>query len=137
MNLAHRVTLTLVLTASAWQVLAASDYFWNCTIPEGIKYADATQCDKGDSAVKVMKSSAADPIATPTVQAAAQPISKEDRLVTGVCPANRDYCAQPNYGVSDGSPRSQATPYSCAGESVSSSGVSQSAVPNKISQKRC
>ena len=100
--------IALVVATTAWSANAATDYFWNCTTADGIKYADATRCDNGDVAVKVMKGSRAVPSAqTPMVQK----ILGNDTAVhtnTGVCPSNPNVCEQPNYGVSDGSPRDQA-----------------------------
>lgn len=106
MNLARRVAFALILTSTAWPALAA-DYFWNCTTPDGIKYADATQCDKGDTAVKVMKGGQAAPAPTPPVQAA-RTETTPDELNHGVCPSNPADCTRPNYGVADTSPRAQA-----------------------------
>ncbi len=99
MNLARPITLALLLSATAWPAFAAADFFWNCTTPDGIKYADASKCDKGDAAVKVMKGN--------------KPAANDDGerpvgLNTGVCPANPAYCTQANYGVTEGSPRTQA-----------------------------
>ena len=36
----------------------AADFYWSCTTAVGARYVDATQCDKGDVAVKVMKQGA-------------------------------------------------------------------------------
>jgi hypothetical protein len=101
MNLARQIAFTLMLATTAWPTFAATDHFWNCTTPDGIKYADASRCDKGDTAVKVMKGSDAATARTPHEE-------KLESLNTGVCPANPGYCTRPNYGVTEGSPRAQA-----------------------------
>ena len=106
MNIARSVAIALVLAATAWPAFAA-DYFWNCTTPDGIKYADASQCDKGDIAVKVMKGNNPAPAQTGLVQST-QSEERVAGLSTGVCPANPDYCMRPDYGVTEGSPRAQA-----------------------------
>lgn len=106
MNLARSVVIALILTATAWPAFAA-DYFWNCTTPDGIKYADASQCDKGDTAVKVMKGNNAAPAQAALVQST-QSEERVEGLNTGVCPTNPGYCTWPNYGVTEGSPRAQA-----------------------------
>ena len=108
MKLARRVAFTLVLATTAWPAFAATDYFWNCTTPDGIKYADASQCDKGDTAVKVTKGRPAASAQTPMVQSAEQTEPRPDGLNAGVCPANPNYCTRPNFGVTEGSPRTQA-----------------------------
>ena len=107
MNLARRAALVLVLTAAAWPAFAA-DYFWNCTTPDGIKYADATKCDKGDNAAKVLKGTNAKTSGAPMVMAAQETIFMPDNHATGVCPTNPDYCSQPDYGITEGEPRAQA-----------------------------
>ena len=114
MNLAPRLATHLVfallLGATTWPAFAAADFFWNCATPDGIKYADASKCDKGDTAVKMMKGNNPGASAqTGFVQAAAgdggeRPVG----INTGVCPTNPDYCTRSNYGVTEGSPRSQA-----------------------------
>lgn len=106
MTIARRAALTLILVTAAWPVFAA-DYFWNCTTPDGIKYADASKCDKGDSAVKVMKGSNASSAQTSMVQAT-QDGERIEGLNPGACPINPGYCTRPNYGVTDGTPRAQA-----------------------------
>lgn len=110
-RLASRIALALLLCTPAWPTFAAADFFWNCTTPDGIKYADASKCDKGDTAVKVMKGNnhPAASVQTARVQAAdgadgEQPLG----INTGVCPTNPAYCTQPNYGVTGGSARTQA-----------------------------
>lgn len=108
MNLARHVVFALVLAAAAWPTFAATDYFWNCTTADGIKYADATQCDKGDTAVRVMKGSPSSPAQPPAVPAAALVPGQSDDPSTRVCPADPSYCTQPNQGVVNGSPREQA-----------------------------
>ena len=109
MTLACRAALVLILAAWVWPTHAATDHFWNCTTPQGIKYADASQCDKGDAAVKMFKDkrqTAA--MQTPMVQAAQQDDALPDLPATGVCPANPAYCTRPDYGVTEGPPRAQA-----------------------------
>lgn len=110
MNLARPIALALLLLTTAWPAFAAADYFWNCTTPDGIKYADASRCDKGDTAVKVMKGkNTAASAQTPMVQASASDDGERPvGLNTGVCPADPAYCTRPNYGATEGSPRSQA-----------------------------
>ncbi len=105
MKLGHRIAFALVLTATACPTLAAADYFWNCTKPDGTKYADATQCDKGDTAVKVIKGDCTVPVQTSMVQAEATPGSNLD---PGVCPSNTVYCTRADFGMTDASPRMQA-----------------------------
>jgi len=108
MNLACRVTFALVFATTAWPALA-TDYFWNCTKPDGIKYADASQCDKGDTAVKVMKGSQAVPGTTPSVQTTPADTRPDGgNPDAGICPANPANCQRPDYGVTEGSPRTQA-----------------------------
>ena len=109
MNPARRVTLALVLSASTWPAVAATAYFWNCTKPDGTKYGEASQCDKGDSAVKVMKNERVAVAGMGQMVLAAQRTDAVlDTPTTGVCPTNPAYCARPDYGVTDGSPRAQA-----------------------------
>ena len=107
MNLARLVAFALVLACAAWPALASTDHFWNCTTPNGIKYADASRCDKGDAAVKVMKGKHSGSTQTALVQAT-QAEERMEGLNTGVCPMNPGYCTRPNYGVTEGSPRAQA-----------------------------
>jgi hypothetical protein len=107
MNLARHVAFALVLATAAWPTFAAKDHFWNCTTADGIKYADASKCDKGDAAVKVMKGNHSGSTQTAMVQAT-QAEEKVEGLNTGVCPTNPAYCTRPNYGVTEGSPRTQA-----------------------------
>lgn len=106
MNLARRAAFALAFLTSAWPTFAA-DYFWNCTTPDGIKYADASKCDRGDAAVRMMKGNNAAPAQTPMVQAA-EGDEKLEGLHTGACPVNPGYCTRPNYGVTEGSSRTQA-----------------------------
>lgn len=110
MTLAPRLALALLLSATTWPAFAAADFFWNCTTPDGIKYADASKCDKGDTAVKMMKGNKPSASAqTSLVQAAAGDDGETStRFNTGVCPTNPAYCTRPNYGVTEGSPRTQA-----------------------------
>lgn len=107
MHLARHVAFALVLATATWPTFAATDYFWNCTTADGIKYADASKCDKGDAAVKVMKGDHSGSTQTALIQAM-QTAEKVEDLNTGVCPTNPAYCARPNYGVTEGSPRTQA-----------------------------
>jgi hypothetical protein len=107
MKIARRAAIALLLLTAAWPSVAA-DYFWNCTTPDGIKYADASKCDKGDSAVKVMKSDH-----STTAQSAMVPASSDNETpngthTAGACPADPAYCKRPQYGVTEGSPRTQA-----------------------------
>lgn len=109
--LAPRLALALLLCAPAWPAFAAADFFWNCTTPDGIKYADASQCDKGDTAVKVMKGNhnpAASAQTTQVQAAASADVQLPQGMNTGVCPSNPAYCTRPDYGVTGGSPRTQA-----------------------------
>lgn len=110
MNLALRLASTLLLTATTWPAFAAADFFWNCTTPDGIKYADASKCDKGDTSVKVMKGKKSAALTqTVLVQATAgDDVESPMRLNTGVCPTNPAYCKRPDYGVTEGLPRTQA-----------------------------
>lgn len=111
MNLSRSSALALLLMcAAAAPAFAAADFFWNCTTPDGIKYADASKCDKGDTAVKVSKTQSSAPTASSAlVRSAAQ--DEGERPVgmhTGACPTNPAYCTLPNYGVTEGTPRAQA-----------------------------
>ncbi len=110
MNLALRLAFTLLLSAITWPAFAATDFFWNCTTPGGIKYADASKCDKGDTAVKVMKGTKSPASAqTSFVQVAAGDDGERPMGInTGVCPTNPAYCKRPDYGVTEGSLRTQA-----------------------------
>lgn len=96
MTIARRAAFALILVTTTWPAFAA-DYFWNCTTPDGIKYADASKCDKGDSAVKVLKGSNASSAQTSMVQAT-QDGERIEGLNPGACPTNPGYCTQPNYG---------------------------------------
>ena len=107
MNLARHIAFALVLATAALPTFAATDYFWNCTTADGIKYADASKCDKGDAAVKVMKGNHSGSTQTALVQAT-QTEETVEGLNTGVCPTNPAYCTRLNYGVTEGSPRTQA-----------------------------
>lgn len=109
-RLATHLVFALLLGATTWPAFSATDFFWNCTTPDGIKYADATRCDKGDTAVKVMKGNNPGASAQTTlVQAAAGDDGERGiGINTGVCPANLAYCKRPDYGVTEGSPRTQA-----------------------------
>lgn len=107
MNLARCAAIALVLTAAAWPAFAA-DYFWNCTTPDGIRYADANKCDKGDTAVKMVKGNSTKPNPGQMVQPAQADAATPVSHATGVCPTNPDYCTLPDYGVTDGTPRDQA-----------------------------
>ena len=109
-RLAARLVFALLLFVTTWPAFAAADFFWNCTTPYGIKYADATKCDKGDTAVKVMKDiKPAASAQTSFVQVAARDDGERPvAMNTGVCPANLAYCKRPDYGVTEGSPRTQA-----------------------------
>jgi hypothetical protein len=104
------LALLLLVCAAASPAFAAADFFWNCTTPDGIKYADASKCDKGDTAVKVLKGQGA---AATASSALVRTASEDDGerpvgLHTGVCPSNAAYCSLPNYGVTEGTPRTQA-----------------------------
>ena len=107
MTLARRATLTWILAACTWPAAAATDYFWNCTTPDGIKYADANKCDKGDTAVRVMKSGDTASAQSALVQSTPTE-EKLEGLNPGACPINPGYCTRPNYGVTEGSARAQA-----------------------------
>ena len=102
MNFARHAAITLVLFAAACPVLAA-DHFWNCTKPDGTKYADATQCDKGDSAVKVFKAGS-DPAAAATGATPTPALvpAMADSRDTAVCPANTAYCTRASELSNDG-----------------------------------
>ena len=99
MNPVRSIALALILSASIWPVVAATDYFWSCTKPDGTKYADASKCDKGDTAVKMMKGD----------QLTAQPLGvMQHGFSPDVCPVNPAYCSQPEFGAKETSPRAQA-----------------------------
>jgi hypothetical protein len=107
MNFVCRATVALVLTTAAWPTFAA-DYFWNCTTPDGIKYADASKCDKGDAAVKMMKGDNAKPGLSVVAQPAQPADAMSEKVDVGVCPEDPGYCSQPNFGIAEGAPRAQA-----------------------------
>ena len=110
-RLASHLALALLLCAPTWPAFAAADFFWNCTTPDGIKYADASKCDKGDTAVKMMKGNnhPAASVQTARVQAATSADGEQPLGInTGVCPTNPAYCTRSDYGVSEGSARTQA-----------------------------
>ena len=108
MNIALRLALALLICGTTWPAFAAADFFWNCTTPDGIKYADATKCDKGDTAVKTMKGETAKPGLPNMVQSSPQDNTNSDGFSTDVCPADPAYCSQPHYGITEGAPRAQA-----------------------------
>ena len=92
----HQRVVCVLFLAAIGGAASAKDFYWNCTTADGLKYADASQCDKGDAGVKVVKGTlptrANDPLAAPAPG----------------CPAVPAYCAQPDYGVADTSARAQA-----------------------------
>ncbi len=115
MNPAYRVILTLVLAAGTWPAGAATDYFWNCTQPNGIKYADATRCDKGDTSAKMMKGQSGFAAGQAQMVQMVRGVQMDQQLEalpdgtnSRVCPTNRAYCALPDNGATEGSPRAQA-----------------------------
>ncbi len=80
----------------------AKDFYWNCTAADGIKYADANQCDKGDTGVRVMKGGlAAD-------GQGGNPAAGSVTVARNACQAVPAYCALPDYGVADATARTQA-----------------------------
>lgn len=83
MNHPARSLCALILATTAWPTMAA-DFYWNCTTPAGIEYADANKCDKGDAGVKVMRG---EPPA---------------------CKPMPAYCASFDYGVIESTARAQA-----------------------------
>lgn len=101
MGFNQRLVCALFFAAIAGSA-AAKDFYWNCTTADGIKYADATQCDKGDTGVRVMKGGlAADGTGgNPGVGSVA--------VTRNACQAVPTYCAQADYGVADASSRAQA-----------------------------
>lgn len=110
-RLASRFALALLLCTPTWPAFAAADFFWNCTTPDGIKYADASKCDKGDTAVKVMKvnnTPAASVQTSPVLTAAGADGEQPVGINTGVCPTNPAFCKRPDYGVTEGTARTQA-----------------------------
>lgn len=95
-KLGQTIALALVIASMAWPATAA-DHYWECTKSDGVRYWDASQCDKGDRAVKVNKADR-----TSLAKANRTGVSPE------VCPANPDHCALPDYGVEAASPRAYA-----------------------------
>jgi hypothetical protein len=93
MGFNQRLVCALFFAAIAGSA-AAKDFYWNCTTADGIKYADATQCDKGDTGVRVMRAG------LPAIG----PVS----VTRDACQAVPAYCSQPDYGVVDASTRTQA-----------------------------
>ena len=113
MKLCSRVIFCLALAASPWPSMAA-DFYWSCTTAVGARYVDATQCDKGDVAVKVMKQGAqtqaaaegAASITKPTVAPRAGGVAAAGPVA--VCPKDPSVCKRADYDVTEGSPRAQA-----------------------------
>lgn len=113
MKLCSRVVFCLALAASPWPAIAA-DFYWSCTTPVGARYVDATQCDKGDVAVKVMKPGAqtqtgvegATSITKPTVAPRAGGVAAAGPVAA--CPKDPSVCKRADYDVTEGSPRAQA-----------------------------
>ena len=101
MGFNQRLVCALFFAAIAGSA-AAKDSYWNCTTADGIKYADATQCDKGDTGVRVMKGglSGDDKGANPACGSLA--------VTRNGCQAVPAYCAQPEYGVANAATRTQA-----------------------------
>ncbi len=112
----NRVLFSLVCLMAAWPAVAA-DFYWSCTTPVGTRYADATQCDKGDTAIKVMKDGAA-PAASSESAANSAGSAKKPPVVSSqqgagsaasvVCPKDPSVCTRPDYEVNEGTARAQA-----------------------------
>ena len=101
MGFHQRLVCALCFAALAGAA-AAKDFYWNCTTADGIKYADANQCDKGDTGVRVMRAGlAAD-------ATGANPAAGAVAVTRSACQVVPAYCAQPDYGVADAATRTQA-----------------------------
>lgn len=101
MGFHQRLVCALCLAAIAGAA-TAKDFYWNCTTADGIKYADANQCDKGDTGVRIMRAVlAAD-------GTGANPAGGTVAVTRNACQTVPPYCAQPDYGVANASTRTQA-----------------------------
>jgi hypothetical protein len=100
MNITLRATIVLAICTTAYSAFAA-DHFWSCTTPVGVQYADATKCDKGDSATKRMKIDQAASLQEPMTQT-------NQQVLTAVCPVNPADCSLQDYGAQETSHRTQA-----------------------------
>lgn len=101
MNIGQRVVCALVLTTAVWPV-QATDFYWSCTTAVGTRYADATRCDKGDTAVQVAKSGAGNDSNAGNRGTGGQPAQPL------ACQRTPAYCGRPDYDVVEASARSQA-----------------------------
>jgi len=101
MGFNQRLVCALFLAAIAGPA-AAKDFYWNCTTADGIKYADANQCDKGDTGVRVMKTG------LPGDDQGGNPAAGSLAVTRNACQSVPAYCAQPDYGVADATTRTQA-----------------------------
>ena len=101
MGFNQRLVCALFFAAIAGSA-AAKDFYWNCTTADGIKYADATQCDKGDAGVRVMKAG------LPADDKGGKPAAGSVGVTRNGCQTVPAYCAQPDYGVANTATRTQA-----------------------------
>ncbi len=95
MGFNQRLVCALFLAAVTGAAFA-KDFYWNCTTADAIKYADANQCDKGDTGVRVMKAGLTADAAGPGT------------VTRNACQAVPAYCALPDYGVANAATRAQA-----------------------------
>lgn len=105
MTISDRFACTLLLAAIAWPT-SAKDFYWNCTTAAGTQYADATQCDKGDTGIQVMKGRPSVQEKPTTRSSAPAPATTAQTLPTA-CQAVPAYCDRPDFGVVDASERAQ------------------------------
>ncbi len=101
MGFNQRLVCALFFAAIAGAA-TAKDFYWNCSTTDGIKYADAQQCDKGDTGVRVMKGG------LPADDKGSNPGAGSVAVTRNACPTVPAYCAQADYGAADASTRTQA-----------------------------
>ncbi len=98
MKILSRVAFGLVFAMPTWSAIAA-DFYWSCTTPIGTRYADATQCDKGDVGVKILKNGAV---------LSAVPEFSGTANAAHVCPKDPAVCQRSDFGVTADTPRAHA-----------------------------
>ena len=98
----HQRLICALIFACVTGAAAAKDFYWNCTTADGIKYADANQCDKGDTGVRVMRAGLG------AGATGANPADGTVSITRNACQAVPAYCAQADYGVVNAATRMQA-----------------------------
>lgn len=106
MDISHRVACAFLLAAITGTTFA-KDYYWNCTTVAGSRYADATQCDKGDTGIQVVKQGSSAQV-DPATRAPTPAPANTVQALSIARHAPPPYCDQPAYGVVDASERDQA-----------------------------